>query len=315
MAIPGTDTGTGTGTGNPAGAASNSDADSGASQGPVIELRGAAVSVGGRTLWSGVDLSVGAGKFVAVLGPNGVGKSTLIKVLLGMTPSAAGSVSVLGRPPGAAGDRIGYLPQRRSFDTSLRIRGTDIVRLGLDGDRWGVPLPLPAFATRRAARRQAEDRVREVIGLVGATAYARRPIGECSGGEQQRLLIAQALIRRPRLLLLDEPLDSLDLPNQAAVAALIHRISRQERVAVVMVAHDVNPILPYLDRVVYIAAGGAACGSPEEVITTETLTRLYGTPVEVLRTSDGRLVVVGRPEAPALHTDRHAVTTAGHGDV
>jgi zinc/manganese transport system ATP-binding protein len=156
--------------------------------------------------------------------------------------------------------------------------------------------------------------VGEVVELVGATGYAHRPIGQCSGGEQQRLLIAQALVRRPSLLLLDEPLDSLDLPNQAAVAALIHRISRDAQVAVVMVAHDVNPILPYLDRVMYIAAGGAACGTPEQVITTETLTRLYGTPVEVLRSSDGRLVVVGGPEAPALHTDRHTVSGVGGRD-
>jgi len=276
----------------------------GADPGAVVALRGAAATVGGRTLWSGVDLTVRSGEFVAVLGPNGVGKSTLIKVLLGTLPSAAGTVSVLGRRPGAAGERIGYLPQRRNFDASLRIRGIDIVRLGLDGDRWGVPLP---GATRFSAQRRAEQaRVREVIDLVGASAYAHRPIGALSGGEQQRLLIAQALVRRPGLLLLDEPLDSLDLPNQASVAALIHRICREANVAVVMVAHDVNPILPYLDRVVYIASGGAACGTPQEVITTETLTRLYSTPVEVLRTSDGRLVVVGGPEAPALHTDRHA---------
>ena len=276
--------------------------------GAVIDLRGASVQLGGRMLWSGVDLSVGAGEFVSVLGPNGVGKSTLIKVLLGVLP-AAGSVSVLGQRPGAAGDRIGYLPQRRSFDASLRIRGIDVVRLGLDGDRWGVPLP--ALGRLGARGRSTEARVREAIDLVDASAYARRPIGQCSGGEQQRPLIAQALVRRPRLLLLDEPLDSLDLPNQAAVAALIHRISRDANVAVVMVAHDVNPILPYLDRVVYIAAGAAACGTPHEVITTETLTRLYGTPVEVLRSSDGRLVVVGGPEAPALHTDRHAAGRAG----
>lgn len=276
----------------------------GADPGAVVALREAAATVGGRTLWSGVDLTVRSGEFVAVLGPNGVGKSTLIKVLLGTLPSAAGTVSVLGRRPGAAGERIGYLPQRRNFDASLRIRGIDIVRLGLDGDRWGVPLP---GATRFSAQRRAEQaRVREVIDLVGASAYAHRPIGALSGGEQQRLLIAQALVRRPGLLLLDEPLDSLDLPNQASVAALIHRICREANVAVVMVAHDVNPILPYLDRVVYIASGGAACGTPQEVITTETLTRLYSTPVEVLRTSDGRLVVVGGPEAPALHTDRHA---------
>jgi zinc/manganese transport system ATP-binding protein len=281
----------------------------GSERGPVIELRGAAVAVGGRTLWSGVDLTVSAGEFVSVLGPNGVGKSTLIKMLLGVLPPAAGSVTVLGRRPGEVGHRIGYLPQRRSFDASLRIRGIDVVRLGLDGDRWGVPLP---FAHRFSARhRGAEARVREAVDLVGASAYAHRPIGQCSGGEQQRLLIAQALVRRPGLLLLDEPLDSLDLPNQASVAALIHRICREQDVAVVMVAHDVNPILSYLDRVVYIASGGAAAGTPDEVITTETLTRLYGTPVEVLRSSDGRLVVVGGPEAPALHSDRHVGSAAG----
>jgi zinc/manganese transport system ATP-binding protein len=269
----------------------------------VLSLHDAAVSIGGRLLWSGVDLTVRPGEFVAVLGPNGVGKSTMIKVLLGTLPAAAGSVRVLGQRPGAAGEQIGYLPQRRNFDASLRIRGVDVVRLGLDGDLWGVPLPFSRrFST---ARRAADERVREVIELVGASAYAHRPIGECSGGEQQRLLIAQALVRKPRLLLLDEPLDSLDLPNQAGIAALIHRICVQENVAVVMVAHDVNPILSYLDRVVYIVSGGAASGPAAEVITTETLTRLYGTPVEVLRAADGRLVVVGGPEAPALHTDRH----------
>jgi zinc/manganese transport system ATP-binding protein len=174
----------------------------------------------------------------------------------------------------------------------------DVVRLGLDGHRWGLPLP-----GRRA--RAAAARVDEVIGLVGATAYAGRPIGQLSGGEQQRLLIAQALAPAPRLLLLDEPLDSLDLPHQAAVAALIARICREQRIAVLMVAHDVNPILPYLDQVIYLARGGAASGSPEQVITTETLSGLYGTPVEVLRAADGRLVVIGQPEPPAHHSDRH----------
>ncbi|MER7670095.1 ATP-binding cassette domain-containing protein [Kitasatospora sp. NPDC096128] len=268
---------------------------------PVLSLRGAAVRVGGRTLWSGVDLAVGAGEFSAVLGPNGVGKSTLVKVLLGVLPAAAGEVRVLGAAPGERNAAVGYLPQRRNFDASVRIRGVDVVRLGLDGDLWGIPVPGLGRARRRAAR----ERVDQVVELVGAGTYAHRPIGQCSGGEQQRLLIAQALIRRPRLLLLDEPLDSLDLPNQSAVAALLGRICREEGVSVVMVAHDVNPILHHLDRVVYIAEGGAVSGTPEQVITSATLTRLYRTPVEVLRTGDGRLVVVGQPEAPAVHTDRH----------
>ncbi len=269
----------------------------------VVELHDAAVRVGGRTLWSDVDLTVRGGEFVAVLGPNGAGKSTLVKALLGVVPLSAGSAAVLGRPPGEAGDGIGYLPQRRSFDPDLRVRGLDIVRLGLDGDRWGVPLP---GATLWSARARAErDRVHEVVELVGAQAYAHRPIGELSGGEQQRLLIAQALASRPRLLLLDEPLDSLDLPNQTAVAGLVADLCHRDGVAVLMVAHDVNPIIGALDRVVYIAGGGVAAGTPREVVTSETLTRLYGTPVEVLTTKDGRLVVVGQPEPPSHHHDRH----------
>ncbi|MET9414894.1 metal ABC transporter ATP-binding protein [Streptomyces klenkii] len=260
-------------------------------RGPVLELRGVAARAGGRTLWSGVDLTVRAGEFTAVLGPNGAGKSTLVKMLLGATPVAAGEVRVLGSRPGQANHRIGYLPQRRSFDASMRIRGVDVVRMGLDGDRWGVPLPLPG-PRRRAVR----ARVDEVVELVGASAYAHRPIGQCSGGEQQRLLIAQALVRLPQLMLLDEPLDSLDLSHQGEVAALIGRICHREGVAVVMVAHDVNPILHHLDKVLYLAEGGSATGTPEEVITSATLTRLYGARVEVLRASDGRLVVVGRPE-------------------
>ena len=270
----------------------------------LLELRGAAVRIGDRTLWSGVDLTVHKGEFVAVLGPNGVGKSTLIKAVLGLLPLAEGTISVMGEPPGSANDQIGYLPQRRSFDAQLRVRGVDVVRLGLDGNRWGVPIP---GASRWSARTRADNaRVHEVIEQVDASAYAHRPVGRLSGGEQQRLLIAQALASRPRLLLLDEPLDSLDLPNQGAIAALVSRICREDDVTVVMVAHDVNPILGYLDRVVYIAAGGAAAGTPHEVITSETLSRLYATPIEVLSTSDGQLVVVGQPEPPSHHSDRHS---------
>jgi zinc/manganese transport system ATP-binding protein len=264
----------------------------------LVEVQDAAAVLGGRTVWAHLDTTIAAGEFVAILGPNGVGKSTLLKAVLGLIPLAAGRISVLGRAPGRANREIGYLPQRRSFDASLRVRGIDIVRLGLDGNRWGLPVPGPRS-------RAATARVREVVDLVGATGYARRPVGECSGGEQQRLLIAQALARRPRLLLLDEPLDSLDLPNQSAVAALISRIAHDEGIAVVMVAHDVNPILPYLDRVTYLGHRGAVSGTPADVLTSETLTALYDTPVEVLSASDGRLVVVGQPEAPAVHNDRH----------
>ena len=277
--------------------------DTGADVSAAVHFEAAAVRMGHRTIWSDVTLSVAAGEFVAVLGPNGVGKSTLVKAALGLVPLSAGSAMVLGRSPGDAGHDIGYLPQRRSFDRGLRVRGIDVVRLGADGDRWGTPMPGASRFSR--SRRREHARVDEVLELVGASGFAHRPIGEVSGGEQQRLLIAQALVRRPQLLLLDEPLDSLDLPNQAAIAALVEQVCRDEGVTVMIVAHDVNPILPYLDRVVYIAQGGAVSGPVSEVITSETLTELYETPIEVLHTSDGRLVVVGQPEAPAHHSDRH----------
>ncbi len=263
-----------------------------ASAAPVIHVQQAAVALGGRTIWSQVSLDVQPGEFLAVLGPNGSGKSTLLKAILGLLPLAAGRISVLGQPARRGNAAIGYVPQRRHFDAEVRVRGRDIVRLGLDGDRWGLPLPL----LHRDKARDATRRVQEVVDLVGASAYADRPIGELSGGEQQRLLIAQSLVTRPRILALDEPLDSLDLRNQQGVAGVIRKISRETGASVLLVAHDVNPILSALDRVVYIARGQVAAGTPEDVITTETLSRLYATPIEVLRASDGQIVVVGQPE-------------------
>jgi zinc/manganese transport system ATP-binding protein len=268
----------------------------------AIELEAASVRIGRRTIWSDVSMHMRTGEFVALLGANGSGKSTLLKAVLGALPLAAGELRVLGGRAGTRQGEIGYLPQRRSYERGVRLRGSDIVRLGLDGERFGIALP--AGLGGRGERR-ARARVAQAIESVGASDYAGRAIGELSGGEQQRLLIAQALVRDPRLLLLDEPLDSLDLPNQAAVAALVKQICVWRGVGALLVAHDVNPLLPYIDRVVYLAGGHALEGAVDEVITSETLSAMYGVGVEVLRASDGRLVVVGQPEPPAHHHDRH----------
>jgi zinc/manganese transport system ATP-binding protein len=269
----------------------------------AVRLEHASIRLAGSPVLSGVDLEVVPGEFIAVLGPNGAGKSTLMKAILGLVPLSTGAAAVLGTSPAQARSQIGYLPQRHSFDASVRIRGRDLVRLGLDGDRWGIPVAVNPRA--RARRQEQKRRVADVIATVGAQAYADRALGELSGGEQQRLLIAEALVRQPRLLILDEPLDSLDLPNQVSVAALLAKISTEQGVAVLLVAHDVNPLLPYLDRVVYLAGGRALAGPVEEVITDQQLTALYGSPIEVLHTRDGRLVVVGLPEAPHHHGHRH----------
>ncbi|MHC5729976.1 MAG: metal ABC transporter ATP-binding protein, partial [Nostoc sp.] len=192
---------------------------------------------------------------------------------------------------------VGYLPQRRTFGLDVHVQGRELVRLGLEGTRWGVPLPgLRRLWGGDQLAREERRRVQQAIEMVDATAYANRPIGTLSGGEQQRLLIAQALVTRPRILLLDEPLDSLDLYNQQAVSALIRRVSQEYQITVLLVAHDVNPLLPYLDRVLYIGRGQIAIGTPESVINSETLSHLYDSPIDVLHTQDGRLIVVGQPD-------------------
>lgn len=268
---------------------------------PIIEVSNASVRLGGRMIWENVSLGIAPGEFLAILGPNGTGKSTLLKAILGLLPLASGSISVAGQLSRRGNPIIGYVPQRRNFDADVRVRGRDIVRLGLDGRKWGLPLP---FNFSKSSK-EASQAVEEVIEMVGASAYADRPIGELSGGEQQRLLIAQALVTKPHILALDEPLDSLDVRNQQAIAGIIQHISHETGAAVLLVAHDVNPILTALDRVVYIAHGRIAAGSPKDVITTETLTKLYGTPIEVLHTSDGRIIVVGQSEEEEVSYHGH----------
>jgi zinc/manganese transport system ATP-binding protein len=252
---------------------------------PAIRLRGAALGFGERTLWGDLTLNVAPGEFLAVLGPNGSGKTSLLKVLLGLQALTEGTVEVCGRTPRRGSSTVGYIPQQRSFDRDLPLRGRDLVRLGLDGHRWGIGLP----------RRGAGARVAEVIESVGASSYAGSPIGLLSGGEQQRLRIAQALLGDPRVLLCDEPLLSLDLQHQQAVSSLIDARRRDADTAVVFVSHEVNPILPMVDRVLYLVGGRWAVGTPDEVMTGERLSELYGTDVDVLRVR-GRIVVVGSPD-------------------
>jgi zinc/manganese transport system ATP-binding protein len=252
---------------------------------PAIRLQGAALRFGDRTLWRDLTLDVAPGEFLAVLGPNGSGKTSLLKVLLGLQELSEGTVAVGGRAPRRGSSAVGYIPQQRSFDRDLPLRGRDLVRLGLDGHRWGVGL----------SQRSAGLRVAQVIASVGASRYADSPIGLLSGGEQQRLRIAQALLGDPRVLLCDEPLLSLDPQHQQAVSALIDARRRDADTAVVFVSHEVNPILPMVDRVLYLVGGRWAVGAPDEVMTGGRLSELYGTEVDVLRVR-GRIVVIGAPD-------------------
>ena len=262
---------------------------------PAIVADGLAAAYGGRLIWQNASFTVNAGEFVAVLGPNGAGKSTLFRLLLGLLPPAAGTLHVLGESPRRGNPAVGYVPQRRNIDADVNIRGRDFVHLGVDGNQWGVGIG-PAVA-------DADGRVDKAVAAVDALAYADRPIGRISGGEQQRLLLAQALAGQPQMLLLDEPLASLDLRNQIVIAELVASLAQANGFTVLLIAHDINPLLPIVDRVLYVAHGGVAIGKPNEVITTEQLSRLYDAPVEVLHDSHGHMFVVGLEAESAHHDD------------
>jgi zinc/manganese transport system ATP-binding protein len=248
----------------------------------VIDLEDVTVKLGGRVIQEHMYLSVNEGEFIAILGPNGAGKSTLLKLLLGLVKASSGTVSVLGRPPKRGNHSIGYAPQHRELEADLALRARDIVGFGLDGHLWG-----PAWPSKK--RTMLIDSALEEV---GALDFANAPVGQLSGGEQQRLLIAQALLSNPRLLLLDEPLNNLDISRGQEIVNLIASVSRARNIAVLLVTHDVNPLLPIIDRVFYMANGQSTIGTPEEVITSETLSKLYNSPVEVVQAL-GRIFVVG----------------------
>ena len=246
---------------------------------PLLQLDGVGVRLGGRQVLSDVSFTVGKGEFAAIIGPNGAGKTTLIQVILGLRPTSAGRVikGINGAGPGS----IGYVPQKIVIDSDIPLRARDVVALGLDGHKLGFPLP----SKRR--REQVDQALRDV----GAFGYADARVGELSGGEQQRVLIAHALVSRPQLLLLDEPLANLDLRSEQEIVTLLGKLAREQEIAVLLSAHDMNPLLPVMDRIIYVANGKVATGSTDEVVTSEGLTRLYGHPVDVLRVR-GRVVVV-----------------------
>jgi zinc/manganese transport system ATP-binding protein len=260
----------------------------------AVSLTGARLAFGDRVLWDHLDVSVARGEFIAVLGPNGSGKTSLLKVLLGQLPLSGGVALVDGKRVTSGSNRIGYVPQHRPLDRDVMLRGRDLVRLGIDGRRWGG-MPL-----RSAARAHRRDAVHRALQQVNGERLADVRVGVMSGGELQRMRIAQALAGDPMLLLCDEPLLTLDPANAKLVAALIDRRRRDAGTTVLVVTHEVNTILPYVDRVLYLVDGRFRIGTVEQVMTSETLSELYRADIQVVKVGKGdaekgdvRYVVVG----------------------
>jgi zinc/manganese transport system ATP-binding protein len=258
----------------------------------VLRVEDVSVSLGGRQVLDGVSFAVEAGGFCGLIGSNGAGKTTLLRAILGLIAPSSGRVEVAGGARSRRTPNIGYVPQKILLEADIPLRARDLVGLGLDGHRFGISRP-------SAKRRSAVD---QMLDAVGATAFADARIGNLSGGEQQRIMIAQALISGPKLLLLDEPLANLDIRSAAEVVELLSRIAADQHVAILLSAHDMNPLLPVLDQVVYLADGRAVSGTTDEVVRTETLSKLYGHHVEVLRVA-GRVLVVSGAEHQAHHAD------------
>jgi zinc/manganese transport system ATP-binding protein len=272
----------------------------------VIELERATIRLGGRSVLSEVSFAIAEGEFIGVLGPNGSGKTTLMRALLGLVAPSGGTVRVFGKPPRRGAADIGYVPQVRTAVSDLRMRGMDVVASCLHGERWGLP------TLGRADYRVIED----ALAAVGARELADRPLSEMSGGERQRLLLAQALMGSPRLLLLDEPLISLDPRHQEVVVHQVRRFSRQRGVTVLFSAHEINQLLGAVDRVLYLGRGGAALGTVDEVVTVPILSRLYGSDIQVVRAeghifvmSNGRIVERSDHLHDEMHPEMH-----GHGE-
>jgi zinc/manganese transport system ATP-binding protein len=252
----------------------------------AVSLTGARLAFGDRVLWDQLDLTVSPGEFIAVLGPNGSGKTSLLRVLLGALPLSAGTARVGEQRVSRGGERIGYVPQHRPMDRELTMRGRDLVRLGVDGHCWGT-MPL-----RPAGRAHRRDAVRRALHQVNGEHLADLSVGQMSGGELQRVRIAQALASDPMLLLCDEPLLTLDPANARLVATLIDRRRQEADTAIIFVTHDFNAVMRFVDRVLYLVDGRFRIGTVEEVMTTETLSALYHADIEVVQVK-GRYVVVG----------------------
>lgn len=225
---------------------------------PAIEAKGVNVTRGGVNILRDLDLTVPAGRFLGIVGPNGGGKTTLLKCLTGLESPDSGAIRVLGKPPGRSRE-IGYLPQSPTFDFRFPALVREVVSMGLG----------------RLPRAERDGRIARVLDDLGLSSRAGRPAGVLSGGERQRLFLARALIREPRLLLLDEPTLGVDAEALDTFLHLLERIRKERELTVVMVSHDFSVVSTHADAVACVARSIHFHGSPRD-LTEGRLGEIYG---------------------------------------
>jgi zinc/manganese transport system ATP-binding protein len=262
---------------------------------PALQITDLTVSLGGTEILSGVNATIDEGEFIGIFGPNGAGKTTLVRGIIGTLPPTRGSIKVLGVSAGQAGLQIGYMPQGHGGFDSTALSARALVEAACQGDRWGIPW----------TSRKAKEEVDRVLEITGAARYAKRPFSVLSGGERQRVMLAQALLGDPHILVLDEPLASLDPKNQALLIECVARVKQLTHATILFVAHDMNPLLRVMDRVLYMAGGGAVLGKLDDVITSASLSKLYGFEIEVVRVENRVFVVSADANVSESECDHH----------
>jgi zinc/manganese transport system ATP-binding protein len=258
----------------------------------IIETKELVAGYRDKIVWRNANFDISRGEFVAVIGPNGAGKTTLFRLLLGLQSPISGSMKVFGATPNRGNERIGFVPQRHLVDVELNTEALELVRLGYSGKKWGFSLT--SQEDRKIAIQAMES--------VGAGDLMHRSLGVLSGGELQRVFLAEALVSSPELLLLDEPLSNLDIRREKELVELVNTVVRTRQVTALLIAHNINPVLPFLDRIIYIANGKVATGKPKDVLTSESLSALYGVEIEVLQDSKGNLAIISSEDNQFIHT-------------